>query len=101
MIHGVSTEHLKILNEQLVAPLKHFGATVWVFGSRAEGSHKEFSDVDIAYELPKSKNLPKGFLSKALFAIEDSRFPYKVDVVNWSELADSYKKNALLQRQQL
>ena len=64
-------------------------ASVWVFGSRARGDHKKFSDLDI---------LVSGEVEMKIWAcligmFEESSLPIKVDLVLDSEFAESYRGN--------
>ncbi len=52
---------------------------IYLFGSRAKGSATYYSDVDIAI---KSKDLNREKLALILFNIEESNFPYKVDLID-------------------
>ena len=57
-------------------------AKIYLFGSRARGESTPYSDVDIAI---KSDGLDFKELAKIRFAIEESNFPYKVDLVDLSK----------------
>lgn len=61
---------------------------IYLFGSRATGSHKEFSDIDIAIS-SKSRDLAKKI---SLFneGWEKSKLPYKVDATSWKDLYKPY-----------
>ncbi len=61
---------------------------IYLFGSRATGKHKEFSDIDIAVN-SKSKDLSKRI---ALFneGWEKSKLPYKVDIAFWKDIYKPY-----------
>ena len=98
MKFGLSNEQFQILNQIVVSPLKSHGATVWIFGSRARGDHKPFSDVDIMYDTKDSTQFPKGFISHLREEIQESRLPFKVDLVDLNEMAESYKSGALAER---
>lgn len=98
MKFGLSNEQFQILNQIVVSPLKSHGATVWIFGSRARGDHKPFSDVDIMYDNKDSTQFPKGFISHLREEIQESRLPFKVDLVDLNEMAESYKSGALAER---
>jgi predicted nucleotidyltransferase len=50
----------------------------WLFGSRALGTHKDSSDVDIALE---GAEISIKVLADLLEALEQSSLPYKVDLV--------------------
>ena len=93
---GLTPAQYSLLDELVIVPLKRYGARVFIFGSRATGKQKKFSDVDILFE-SKSKILIAD-LGAIKSAIEDSDFPFKVDLVNRAEMADSYLKSADLEK---
>lgn len=98
MKFGLSDKQLKILENIVVSPLKNWEVKVWIFGSRARGDFKEFSDIDLLYELPKDIELPDSFIFKIISEIEDSDLIYKIDLVNIADLAESYKSSVLKDR---
>jgi len=98
MKFGLTDQEFQILFELVISPLKASSATVWIFGSRARGDHKAFSDVDIMYEKKDSTQFSKGFISQLKDEIEESRLPFKVDLVDANEIADSYKVGAIADR---
>lgn len=63
-------------------------AKIYLFGSRATGKNKEFSDIDIAVH-SKAKDLPKRI---SLFneAWEESKLPYKIDITPWKDIYKPY-----------
>ena len=61
---------------------------IFIFGSRVQGKAKEFSDVDIALKSTEEIPLEKILLLKAKFS--DSTFPYKVDIVDLSNLDKNF-----------
>ena len=79
-------------------PLKTAGASVWIFGSRSRGDHKKFSDVDILYEFKKESLPPSGLIFSVKCDLDESRFPYLVDLVAVKDLAESYKEQVLRDR---
>lgn len=85
----MTLEDYTILERLVIHPLQERGAKVWIFGSRATNKNAPFSDVDIMFE--PSRELPGGFLFEIKSNIEESNFPYKVDLVERSELASSYR----------
>ncbi|HEY8270626.1 MAG TPA: nucleotidyltransferase domain-containing protein [Pseudobdellovibrionaceae bacterium] len=91
MKFGLKKEHWELVQLKLLAPLKQQKSKVWIFGSRARGDFKEFSDLDVLYqaEVP----LPPGLLSRIKEDLEESRLPIKVDLVAKEELASSYLEN--------
>lgn len=91
MKFGISDQHLQVLDGLVIRPLKIQGCRVFLFGSRVTGQHHPYSDVDLLYRT--SSPLPAGFLSNLKESLEDSRFPYSVDLVDERDLAVSYRDN--------
>lgn len=91
MKYGLSEGEFKFLEETLIIPVKEYKARVFLFGSRATGQNQKFSDIDLLYFEDSQNPIPPGFIFKLLSTIEESRFPYKVDLVNYNELASGYK----------
>lgn len=87
---GLTEEHWQKVIQLAVQPLKSLGAKVYVFGSRATGKHRPFSDLDLLYE----GTIPLSQLSEIKEALEESNLPIKVDLVNQAELASSYISKA-------
>ncbi len=80
-----------ILREHLPA-----GVKVWVFGSRANWTTKDSSDLDLALE--GEGKLNHRVLGALKDAFEDSTLPYTVDVVDFNRIGDSFKQIVELQR---
>jgi len=87
---GLTKDEFSLLKSLVVAPLTKRGATVWCFGSRAKGTHSEFSDIDLMVE---SQDDLSELIAEVKEAIVDSTFPYKVDIVDWKHFAYEYKVN--------
>lgn len=96
MNFGLSPEHFSLLDSLLITPLKKENIDVWIFGSRAREDFQKFSDIDILFEAKKP--IPSGLLFSITEALEESRLPYKVDLVNIDDLAESYRENILRDR---
>lgn len=60
-----------------------------LFGSRANGTAKPYSDIDLA--IMDDEPLETLTLAKLRMGFEESDLPYKVDIVEWSELTDAFK----------
>lgn len=88
MKFGMSEQQFKLLEQIVIDPLKSQGAKVFIFGSRTTGKHHSHSDLDLLYRL-ENNSLPPGFLSDLKEAIEQSKFPFTVDLVDDHTLAKS------------
>lgn len=73
---------LQEVRRVVLATLRGHPAHVYLFGSSATDSVRRSSDIDVAIE-PLAP-LPPGVLSAVREALEDSRVPYEVDVVDLS-----------------
>ena len=72
---------------------------VWIFGSRAQGTHRPYSDLDLWIECdPQPSDLQKQSLADAF---EESDIPFKVDLVFGPELLEAYREQVFLQRKLL
>jgi len=66
---------------------------VYLFGSRARGERGKHSDIDVAV-LPLSP-LPVGTLSAIRVALEESRIPFMVDLVDLSTTDAPFRERVL------
>lgn len=84
----VRPEHGRIVRAILrrLAP----GRGVWAFGSRATGSAKEYSDLDLVIlgEVP----LGLSRMAELAEAFQESDLPFKVDVLDWTAVTPSFRK---------
>ncbi|MDR1997590.1 MAG: nucleotidyltransferase domain-containing protein [Candidatus Margulisbacteria bacterium] len=66
------------------------GEMVYVFGSRAKGSARKYSDLDIAIDAHgRAVDFSKECALKC--ALEESDIPYRVDVVDWNSVPPEFK----------
>ncbi len=63
---------------------------VFVFGSRAKGTYKQSSDIDLAI---MNEGVKDTFIRKMKSDFEDSSLPYTVDLVNYPTLKHPELKN--------
>jgi predicted nucleotidyltransferase len=75
----LSEDHAGILRGVLRAHLPE-GARAFVFGSRAHGGARRYSDLDLAIEWDRPLGLD--LLSRIAEALSESDLPYKVDIVD-------------------
>jgi predicted nucleotidyltransferase len=90
MNFGLSDEEYDFISVHVVAPLSKYGAKVWCFGSRARGDFKKFSDLDLMIE--NGQHL-ESVVSSIREFLSNSNFPFKVDLVQLSDFAQSYREN--------
>jgi predicted nucleotidyltransferase len=91
----LTDEELAFLQEVVVAPLAASGYRVWCFGSRARGEGARYADVDL---LVTGTGKPRGLIGELSERLVESRFPYKVDLVLESDLAESYREGIMAER---
>ena len=65
-------------------------AEVWAFGSRAKGTARKNSDLDLA--IVGSVAIPVRVMNRLRRAFEDSRIPFQVDLVDWQRLDDDFRE---------
>jgi predicted nucleotidyltransferase len=84
----INPAHLEIVKRILAEIVPD--AKVSVFGSRATGSAKEHSDLDL---LIKEKSIiEKSTMRKLKSAFEKSDLPFRVDVVDWAATKKNFRK---------
>lgn len=85
----IQSQHKKIVLHILQKHLPE-NATVWVFGSRAhKKAKKKYSDLDLAIDINGLLSLQ--MLADLIHDFEESALPYKVDIIDWNNISDSFK----------
>ena len=72
-------------------------AVVWVFGSRATGHSKKYSDLDLC--IKASHPLDLDVMSALAESFSESDLPWKVDLVDWYSISDAFR--AIIDRDKL
>lgn len=85
---GLEERHLDFIKETLKKYIPNPNAKFYIFGSRAKGKHREYSDVDIAIDC---QDLTGSVKSKLEIEFENSTFPYEVDIVDLNDIKESFK----------
>ena len=85
----IRPDHLAIVRNILRAHLPT-GFNVWVFGSRANWTTKDSSDLDLAVEGPT--RLDHKTMGAIEVAFEESNLPYTVDVVDLNAVSHAFKR---------
>nr|EES51714.1 MAG: DNA polymerase, beta domain protein region [Leptospirillum ferrodiazotrophum] len=90
----VRPDHLKIVQDILSAHVPD--REVWAFGSRVTGKATETSDLDLTIigETP----LDFETLAALRDAFSESRLPYKVDVVDWATISETFREIILKEK---
>ena len=85
---NVPKDHLHTVKQILAGHVPH--CKVVVYGSRASGSSKQYSDLDLAVigESP----MPVITIAKLKTAFSESQLPFKVDVLDWNGISPSFRK---------
>ena len=85
---GLEDRHLNFIKETLKKYIPNPNAKFYIFGSRARGKFREYSDVDIAID---SSDLTSTIKSKLELEFENSTFPYEVDIVDLNNIKESFR----------
>jgi predicted nucleotidyltransferase len=75
----------QILRANLPAEVK-----VWVFGSRASGRARRYSDLDLAIDAGRPLTLDEA--ASLADAFSESDLTYRVDVVDWRAIDDRFRQ---------
>lgn len=90
MKFGLEKRHLDFILQVLKDNIPQKDAKFYIFGSRAKGNYKEYSDIDIAVKLPDEK-LSADILGKILMKFSDSTLPYEVDVIDLNAIDKKFR----------
>ena len=85
---GLENRHVDFIKEILQKHLPNSDAKFYIFGSRAKGNYREYSDVDIAIDSP-DLTLDKKLQIQSDF--DNSTFPYEVDIVDLKTIQENFK----------
>ena len=85
---AVSSEEFEIIIKILNAHIKK--GKVYAFGSRYKNNNRKFSDFDIA--IYTGEKLSFEFLNILKDAFEESDLPYRVDIIDYNNISDKFKK---------
>lgn len=94
---GLEDRHVDFIKDMLKKHIKSPDAKFYIFGSRANGKYKQYSDVDIAIDCPDMTSDQK---SKLESDFENSTFPYEIDIVDLNIIKENFKniiKNDLIE----
>ncbi len=77
----------------VLAYLAPYAVSVYLFGSRANGTMTRYSDIDVA--VLAKELLPAGLLSKIREKLDDSQIIYKVDLVDLNDVSTEFKEKVI------
>jgi predicted nucleotidyltransferase len=92
---NLSRDQLEYIVVTVVEPLAEQGAVVYCFGSRARGEGQDFADLDLMVVSDVPLDSVLGEIREAL---EESNFPFLVDLVEEKNFANAYRANYLAER---
>lgn len=84
----LSPEHRQIVLD-LAAQYLPAGSRIWVFGSRATGRARRYSDLDLVIDA--GRPLTRDEAASLREAFEESDLPYRVDAVDWRAIGDRFR----------
>jgi len=82
---------LKIAKKLLKMELEGTNSKVYIFGSRAEGTAKKFSDLDLAIDFNGQK-MPTKIKYELENFFEASYISMRVDIVDLNSISENFKK---------
>ena len=86
---GLSVKQIAILKDLIQDVFGvHTDLKVFLFGSRATGKQRKYSDIDLALQ-SKDQTLNQK-ITILRNKLDESSLPYKVDLVNWDEIINDY-----------
>ncbi len=86
-------KYLKIVKDIILEKASDFKCKVFLFGSRASNNYKFGADFDIGIEGLGDNDFFR-IKYQALEQLEESIVPYKIDIVNFDEVGEDFKKEA-------
>ena len=87
----IRPDHLNIIKDILRQHLSS-DVNVWVFGSRANWTAKEYSDLDLALEQKDGESLSARLKMTLESDFEESDLSWKVDVIDLNSTSPEFKK---------
>jgi len=88
MLLDIRPDHLRMVLDILQKHVPQY--EVWAFGSRAKWTAKDYSDLDLC--IVSDQPLSFSLLGALAEDFSDSDLPWKVDVVDWATVSESFRK---------
>lgn len=83
----LSNTHLQTIKAILLKHVPNY--EIWAFGSRTTGKAKLYSDLDLV--IISTTPLPSLTMALLKEAFSESALPFKVDILDWSQLTTEFK----------
>lgn len=86
---GIEKKYIDFIIDVLNKSINN-NAKYYIYGSRAKGSYKQYSDIDIAID--NETEIPANVIAKISADFENSTLPWKVDVIDLNSIDENFKK---------
>ena len=83
-----TSRYLQAVRQILLNRLQRYDVKIYLFGSMARGESRKASDIDVAV-LPTG-SLPDGILSEIREELENSRVPYRVELIDLAKASPGF-----------
>jgi type I restriction enzyme S subunit len=94
----LTAEQQRIVVDVLKAHLPQ-NTRAWIFGSRATGRARRYSDLDLAIDAGRRLTLDEA--ARLAEAFSDSDLPYRVDLVDWHGIDIEFQRRVAAERRSL
>lgn len=86
-------DYVALAKQIVMKKIDNTAYDIFLFGSRADGTAREMSDIDIGIKGKKQLDL----ITRALLdeTFENSIIPYKIDIVDFSTASEKFKSYAM------
>ncbi len=85
------TEKERLIIQSILKRYLPEKTSVWVFGSRAQGPARRFSDLDLLLDHP-GKPLPTAIWALMANTFDESPLPYSVDLIDSNTSSEHFKQ---------
>ncbi len=93
LVDGITpyrAEQLRRVRNVVLAGLAAFRAKVYLFGSYARGTPRQWSDIDVAVD--PLEPLPLGLQSEIRESLEESSIPFEIDLVDMRDVSPTMRR---------
>jgi predicted nucleotidyltransferase len=91
----LQSDHRRLVLNILRANLPG-SAKAWVFGSRATGRARRYSDLDLTIDAGRRLRLDE--TARLTEAFSDSDLPYRVDLLDWHDIDERWRQTIVAER---